>query len=226
MCRTLWPTGRPLAASLRGEAPTDRIVNPALRDMLEADQPKTPADYQNAAREVVQEIALLGLWRGGFFEHTAFYGGTALRIFHGLRRFSEDLDFTLLDGDNDSRLERYLPGVATELESWDLPSRPNQVAGFRHGHRVRLPQGEHVAEPPAHRRPVRPRQAPAVESEAADQAGNGPPASVIRDHRGAHPTPAESLSGAALRSGQPVCRQAARVALPRMEGAGQGTRLL
>ncbi|NJN62263.1 MAG: hypothetical protein HC795_12700 [Coleofasciculaceae cyanobacterium RL_1_1] len=48
------------------------------------------------AREIVQEIALLGLWRGGFFEHAAFYGGTALRIFHGLRRFSEDLDFTLL----------------------------------------------------------------------------------------------------------------------------------
>jgi hypothetical protein len=68
---------------------------PALKDMLDAYQPKTPADYQNAAREIVQEIALLGFWRGGFFEHAAFYGGTALRIFHGLRRFSEDLDFTL-----------------------------------------------------------------------------------------------------------------------------------
>lgn len=71
-------------------------MNQALKDMLEAYQPATPTDYQNAAREVVQEIALLGLWRGGFFEHAAFYGGTALRIFHGLHRFSEDLDFTLL----------------------------------------------------------------------------------------------------------------------------------
>lgn len=93
-------------------------MNQALENMLEAYQPKTPTDYQNAAREVVQEIALLGLWRGGFFEHAAFYGGTALRIFHGLRRFSEDLDFTLLAPDLDARLDRFLPAVATELESW------------------------------------------------------------------------------------------------------------
>lgn len=93
-------------------------MSPALKDMLDAYQPKTPTDYQNAVREVVQEIALLGLWRGGFFEHAAFYGGTALRIFHGLRRFSEYLDFTLLADGDDTRLERYLPGIATELESW------------------------------------------------------------------------------------------------------------
>ena len=47
-------------------------MSPALNDMLEAYRPETPADYQNAAREVVQEIALLGLWRGGFSEHAAF----------------------------------------------------------------------------------------------------------------------------------------------------------
>ncbi len=93
-------------------------MNPALKDMLDAYQPKTPADYQNAAREIVQEIALLGLWRGGFFEHAAFHGGTALRIFHGLRRFSEDLDFTLVESADATRLERYLSGVATEIESW------------------------------------------------------------------------------------------------------------
>jgi predicted nucleotidyltransferase component of viral defense system len=93
-------------------------MNQALKDMLEAYQPATPTDYQNAAREVVQEIALLGLWRGGFFEHAACYGGTALRIFHGLRRFSEDLDFTLLTPDSITRLDRFLPAVATELESW------------------------------------------------------------------------------------------------------------
>lgn len=93
-------------------------MNPALRDMLAAYQPQTPADYLNAAREVVQEITLLGLWRGGFFEHAAFYGGTALRIFHGLPRFSEDLDFTRLDGDASARLEAHLPRIATELEAW------------------------------------------------------------------------------------------------------------
>jgi predicted nucleotidyltransferase component of viral defense system len=93
-------------------------MNAALQDMLNQYQPKTPTDYQNAAREVVQEIALLGLWRGGFFDHAAFYGGTALRIMHGLRRFSEDLDFTLLREGDSTRLETYLPAIATELESW------------------------------------------------------------------------------------------------------------
>lgn len=93
-------------------------MNSALKDMLDAYQPKNPVDYQNAAREVVQELALLGLWRAGFFSHAAFYGGTALRIFHGLRRFSEDLDFTLLTEGSDIRLDRYLSAIATELTSW------------------------------------------------------------------------------------------------------------
>lgn len=104
-------------------------MTPALKDMLDAYQPRTPADYQNAAREIVQEIALLGLWRGGFFDHAAFYGGTALRIFHGLRRFSEDLDFTLLEAGNQTRLDGYLPGVATELESWGFSFEAEKKSG-------------------------------------------------------------------------------------------------
>jgi len=93
-------------------------MNPALHDMVTAYKPVTPGDYQNAAREVVQEIALIGLWRGGFFEQAAFYGGTALRIFHGLPRYSEDLDFTRLAEDSGIRLDSYLPGIATELAGW------------------------------------------------------------------------------------------------------------
>lgn len=93
-------------------------MNSALQGMVDAYHPKNPVDYQNAVREIVQEIALLGLWRGGFFSHAAFYGGTALRIFHGLRRFSEDLDFTLLAKGPDIKLSRYLSAVATELRSW------------------------------------------------------------------------------------------------------------
>ena len=48
----------------------------------------TNDDYTNALNEVMQQIALAGLHRGGFFEHAAFYGGTCLRIFHKLDRFS------------------------------------------------------------------------------------------------------------------------------------------
>lgn len=79
---------------------------------------ETAADYENALKEIVQELALLGLWRSKFFEHAAFYGGTALRIFHGLRRFSEDLDFSLLTPQADYRLEPHLGAVRDELRAY------------------------------------------------------------------------------------------------------------
>ncbi len=90
----------------------------ALQDML-AKYPRKSTDEQvNALREVFQELALLGLWRGKFFEHAAFYGGTALRILYGLDRFSEDMDFSLLTPDDSFRLQRYLPHVEKELSAW------------------------------------------------------------------------------------------------------------
>jgi predicted nucleotidyltransferase component of viral defense system len=55
--------------------------------------------YVNALREILLDVALLGLWRSKFFEHAAFYGDTALRLLHGMDRFSRDLDFSLLQID-------------------------------------------------------------------------------------------------------------------------------
>ena len=95
-------------------------MNKALDDMLRGYDPVTPLDWHHALREVVQEIALLGLWRSGFFEQAAFYDGTALRIFHGLNRFSEDLDFSLVRQGAGARLERALSSVQTELAAWGL----------------------------------------------------------------------------------------------------------
>jgi len=93
-------------------------MNPALQEML-GKYPRGSADESiNALREVLQELALLGLWRGKFFEQAAFYGGTALRILYGLDRFSEDMDFSLLKPDNSFTLERYLPYLEKELSSW------------------------------------------------------------------------------------------------------------
>jgi len=65
--------------------------------MLDKYNPRTIEEQQNALQEIIQEVVLLGLARGDFFKEAAFYGGTALRIFYGLDRFSEDLDFTALD---------------------------------------------------------------------------------------------------------------------------------
>lgn len=79
---------------------------------------KTAEHEKDALREIIQEIALLGLWRAKFFEHAAFYGGTALRILYGLDRFSEDLDFTLLVPNSDFKLQPYCNGVREELVAY------------------------------------------------------------------------------------------------------------
>lgn len=71
-------------------------MNDSIARMLERYSPKSASDYVNALREILQEVALLGLWRAKFFHTAAFYGGTALRLLYGLNRFSEDLDFSLL----------------------------------------------------------------------------------------------------------------------------------
>ena len=70
-------------------------MNEAVMRMLARYERRRVEDDVKALREILQEIALLGLWRSRFFERAAFYGGTALRILYGLDRYSEDLDFTL-----------------------------------------------------------------------------------------------------------------------------------
>lgn len=84
-------------------------------EMLSRYPRETEAEKTNALREVMQEIALAGLQRAGFFEQAAFYGGTCLRIFHGLPRYSEDLDFSLLMPDKDFRLSPYFDKLIEEF---------------------------------------------------------------------------------------------------------------
>jgi predicted nucleotidyltransferase component of viral defense system len=68
--------------------------------------------------EVLQQVALAGLYRAGFFEKAAFYGGTCLRIFHGLDRFSEDMDFSLLTWEKDFDLSVYFGAVRDEFSAY------------------------------------------------------------------------------------------------------------
>jgi hypothetical protein len=86
-----------------------------IADFIGSKNPQSLYEYDRALREILQHIALLGLGRAGFFEHAAFYGGTALRIIHGLPRFSEDIDFTLLKTTPEFSLGSYLSGLKTEL---------------------------------------------------------------------------------------------------------------
>lgn len=79
---------------------------------------KSKIGEQTKIREILQQTALLGLERHGFFEKAAFYGGTALRILYGLDRFSEDLDFTLLKPNPNFDFTPFLEGMRTELSSF------------------------------------------------------------------------------------------------------------
>ena len=91
-----------------------------LDSMLAKYNCKNISDYRNALKEISQEVALCGLSRGGFFDKAAFYGGTALRIFYGLDRFSEDLDFSLIKPDEGFELSRYFGALEEELYSVGL----------------------------------------------------------------------------------------------------------
>jgi len=91
-----------------------------LNQMLSKYKINNIEDKKNAIKEVVQEIVLCGLSRGGFFKEVAFYGGTALRIFYNLDRFSEDLDFSLVTQDPNFDLTKYFPYIENETRSLGL----------------------------------------------------------------------------------------------------------
>jgi predicted nucleotidyltransferase component of viral defense system len=107
-------------------------MNPAIEQMLERYACRTRDDYVSALREILQQVALLGLWRGKFFEHAALYGGTALRVLYGLDRYSEDLDFSLLKPAADFSLGSYAEALRRELASFGFEvSFENRKRNFR-----------------------------------------------------------------------------------------------
>lgn len=95
-------------------------MNNIIDQMIKQHKAETIREKKNSIKEVVQEIILCSLARAGFFKSAAFYGGTALRIFYGLDRFSEDLDFSLMVPDLNFHLDHYLPPLERELGSYGL----------------------------------------------------------------------------------------------------------
>jgi predicted nucleotidyltransferase component of viral defense system len=93
------------------------MPNPIFQTMLSRYPIATKDDLTNATHEVMQQITLAGLYRSGFFDKAAFYGGTCLRIFHGLQRFSEDMDFSLLLPDEKFTLENYFEPIIAEFKA-------------------------------------------------------------------------------------------------------------
>ena len=84
----------------------ERLASYGCRSTIEEEQ---------ALREITQEILLAGLGRTDFFARAGFQGGTCLRIFHSLNRFSEDMDFALALPDPTFELRRYLDSLRREL---------------------------------------------------------------------------------------------------------------
>lgn len=90
-------------------------MNDIFQNMLSAYDLSTDQAVRNATFEVNQQVILAGLNQGGFFDKAAFYGGTCLRIFHGLQRFSEDMDFSLLNPDSEFDFTMYFQPIIDEF---------------------------------------------------------------------------------------------------------------
>ena len=89
-------------------------MNDVFSQMLAAHTMPGEDGKRNALYEVMQQVALAGLARGGFFQEAAFYGGTCLRLMHGLKRYSEDMDFSLIKKNPDFQFEKYFPAIIEE----------------------------------------------------------------------------------------------------------------
>ncbi|MBD8924218.1 nucleotidyl transferase AbiEii/AbiGii toxin family protein [bacterium] len=95
-------------------------MNNVIEQMITKYEINNVNDEINALKEIIQEIVLAGLSRGNFFNNAAFYGGTALRIFYNLDRFSEDLDFALLEPNKDFDLSKYFIYIEKELKAYGI----------------------------------------------------------------------------------------------------------
>ncbi|NLF94164.1 MAG: nucleotidyl transferase AbiEii/AbiGii toxin family protein [Oligosphaeraceae bacterium] len=108
------------------------MTHSAISAMLNSYVCKSDKDCSNALREIMQSVALLALSRNHFFNHAAFYGGSALRLLHGLNRGSEDLDFSLLEPDDSFTLSSYADGIETEFASFGLRAEFSEKIKLAH----------------------------------------------------------------------------------------------
>ena len=102
-------------------------MHKAVARMLSKYECRGINDYINALREILQDVALLGLWRGKFFEKAAFYGGTALRVLYGLDRFSEDMDFSLLEPLDSFDITGYTAFLQRETKAFGFDVRVERI---------------------------------------------------------------------------------------------------
>ena len=103
-------------------------MNKIIEEMIRKYDSQTVGEKKNSVKEVIQEVALCGLSRAGFFKSAVFYGGTALRIFYGLDRFSEDLDFSLMKPNPNFDITQFFPILEAEVKSLGLNFEAHEKA--------------------------------------------------------------------------------------------------
>lgn len=91
-----------------------------IKELIDLYEPKNTQEVKLALREIVQSLILIGLSKAKFFSAASFYGGTALRMFYGLNRYSEDLDFSLNEVDESFSLEPYINSIKEVALSYGL----------------------------------------------------------------------------------------------------------
>ena len=91
-----------------------------IEEIIATYNPQTKNESILILREIIQSIVLIGLSKSDFFKKASFYGGTALRLFYGLNRYSEDLDFTLNEKDPNFTLAPYIDSITTVANSYGL----------------------------------------------------------------------------------------------------------
>ena len=95
-------------------------MNNVIEQLIQNYNPRNIEEVKNAIKEIIQTIVLIGLSRSNFFSKASFYGGTALRIFYGLNRYSEDLDFTLNAADESFSLTPYVQSIINVAKSYGI----------------------------------------------------------------------------------------------------------
>lgn len=95
-------------------------MNNVIEQLIQKYNPRNTEEVKNAIKEIIQTIVLIGLSRSNFFSKASFYGGTALRIFYGLNRYSEDLDFTLNAADESFSLTPYVQSIINVAKSYGI----------------------------------------------------------------------------------------------------------
>ena len=95
-------------------------MNNVIEQLIQNYNPRNSEEVKNAIKEITQSIVLIGLSRSNFFSKASFYGGTALRIFYGLNRYSEDLDFTLNAFDESFSIAPYVQSIINVAKSYGI----------------------------------------------------------------------------------------------------------